>query len=66
MVAPSSVDQLLTALRTGEPPSSGIDSIVASTEVLMAAYESIQQDGRPIALPLPRGDNPLTRGSQSK
>jgi predicted dehydrogenase len=66
MVAPSSVDQLLAALRTGVAPSPGVDSIVASTEVLMAAYESIQQDGRSIALPLPRGDNPLTRRSQLK
>jgi predicted dehydrogenase len=65
MKATSSVDQLLAALRQGVEPSPGVDAIVASTEVLMAAYESIVQGGRAISLPLTRGDNPLARGHRS-
>ena len=57
----SSVDQMLKALREGIPPSSGTETIVDATEVLMAAYQSILEGSRPVSLPLPRGDNPLTR-----
>ena len=58
--AASSVDQLLSALREGRPPSSGAESVVAATEVLMAAYRSIVE-ARTIALPLESGTNPLVK-----
>ena len=58
--AVSSVEQLLSALRDGTPPSSGAESVLAATEVLMAAYRSIVE-ARPIALPLESGANPLVK-----
>ena len=58
--AASSVDQLLAALRDGTPPSSGPESVLAATEVLMAVYRSIVE-ARPIALPLESGRNPLVK-----
>jgi predicted dehydrogenase len=61
--AVGSVEQLLLAMREGKPPTSGVESIVDATEVLMAAYESIVQGGRPIALPLASGENPLARST---
>ncbi|MFO0890538.1 MAG: sulfatase-like hydrolase/transferase [Isosphaeraceae bacterium] len=63
--ARNSVSQLLDALRNGVPPDPGVDTILDSTEVLMAAYESIVQDGRIVRLPLERGDNPLTRTTRN-
>lgn len=57
--AVGSVDQLLAALRDGTPPRAGPESIVAATEVLMAAYRSIRE-GRTVPLPLESGRNPLT------
>jgi predicted dehydrogenase len=62
--AVDSVDQLLAALREGTRPSSGVETIIDATEVLMAAYESIVQGSRPVTLPLPRGDNPLGRANR--
>jgi predicted dehydrogenase len=59
--AVGSVDQLLAALRDGIPPSSGVEAIIDATEVLMAAYESILQGNRPVALPLATSENPLFR-----
>ena len=59
--AVGSVDQLLAALREGTSPSSGVETIIDATEVLMAAYESILQGNRPVRLPLANGDNPLCR-----
>ncbi len=64
--AVGSVDQLIAALREGTPPSSGVEAIVDATEVLMAAYESILQGNRPIALPLSTGDNPLCRKTRRR
>ena len=60
----SSMDQLLLAMREGKPPTSNIQSVLDATEVLMAAYESIVQGGRPIALPLCSGENPLARSKK--
>jgi predicted dehydrogenase len=57
--AVGSVEQLLAALRDGTPPQAGPDSIVAATEVLMAAYRSIREN-RTVPLPLESGRNPLT------
>ena len=59
--AVGSADRLIQALRDGVSPGDDVTAIVDATEVLMAAYESSLQDGRPIPLPLPRGDNPLTQ-----
>jgi predicted dehydrogenase len=56
--AVGSVDQLLAALRSGTTPASGTQSLVAATEVLMAAYRSIVE-GRTIPLPLASGENPI-------
>ena len=56
-----SVEQLLLAMREGKPPASSVQSILDATEVLMAAYESTVQGGRPITLPLASDENPLTR-----
>jgi predicted dehydrogenase len=61
-----SVDQLIVALREGTPPSSSVEAIVDATEVLMAAYESIMQGNRPVALPLSAGDNPLCRKTRRR
>ncbi len=52
------VEQLLAAMREGKPPSSGVETGVAATEVLMAAYRSIVEK-KTIALPLSSGENPL-------
>ncbi len=54
--AVGSLDQLLTAVRQGIPPTSGVDNIVSATEVLMAAYQSIVQERTvklPVTLPSP-------------
>ncbi len=58
--AVGSVEQLLAALREGVPPTSNAQSVVAATEVLMAAYRSIVEN-RTITLPLALGENPLSR-----
>jgi predicted dehydrogenase len=58
--AVGSVEQLLAALRQGTPPASNAQSVVAATEVLMAAYRSIRED-RTVFLPLASGENPLER-----
>ncbi len=54
------VEQLLSALREGVPPTSNVDSVVAATEVLMAAYRSIVEN-RTVTLPLASGENPLIK-----
>jgi predicted dehydrogenase len=43
--------QLVQAIETGRPPDSGVASARLGVEVLMAAYESAAEDGRPVALP---------------
>jgi predicted dehydrogenase len=43
--------QLARAIETGRPPDSGAASARMGVEVLMAAYESAAQEGRPVALP---------------
>jgi predicted dehydrogenase len=58
--AVGSVEQLLAALRDGTPPTSNADSVVAATEVLMAAYRSIVEN-RTVTLPLASGENPLVK-----
>jgi predicted dehydrogenase len=58
--AVGSVDQLLAALRGGTAPTSNVQSVVAATEVLMAAYRSIVEN-RTVPLPLASGENPLAR-----
>jgi predicted dehydrogenase len=58
--AVGSVEQLLAALRDGTPPTSNAESVVAATEVLMAAYRSIVEN-RTVTLPLASGENPLVR-----
>src|SRR5262249_24839695 len=63
--AVGSADRLIRALRDRISPGDDVGTIVDATEVLMAAYESSLQGGCPIALPLPRGDNPLTRSRRS-
>jgi predicted dehydrogenase len=56
--AVASVEQLLAAIREDKPPTSNAESIVAPSEVLMAAYRSVVE-GRPVELPLATGENPL-------
>ncbi|MBI4581453.1 MAG: Gfo/Idh/MocA family oxidoreductase [Planctomycetes bacterium] len=58
-VARGSLDQLIDAIETDREPSGNAASGVMATEVLMAAYQSIQDDGRPVDLPLASGANPL-------
>ena len=58
--AVGSVEQLLAALREGTSPTSNAESVVAATEVLMAAYRSIQEN-RTVPLPLASGENPLAK-----
>lgn len=53
-----SVEQLIEAIEQGIPPSSNAESGVLSTEILMAAYQSVM-DGKPVKLPLEAGGNPL-------
>jgi hypothetical protein len=53
--------QLLQAIETGQPPDSNAESARLGVEVLMAAYQSAQQGGKLISLPLYTGENPLTR-----
>lgn len=53
-----SVEQLPAALREGTTPASNAQSVVAATEVLMAAYRSVVEN-RTIPLPLASGENPL-------
>ncbi len=53
-----SVEQLFQAIEKGIPPSSGVESGVLGTEVLMAAYQSVLE-GSPVTLPLESGGNPL-------
>ncbi len=57
-LAMGSVEQLIQAIEEDITPSSGVESGVQSTEVLMAAYQSILE-GAPVALPLAEGANPL-------
>ena len=57
--AVGSVEQLIAAIKTGATPTSNVDSGVAATEVLMAAYRSIVE-ARTVALPLESGENPLS------
>lgn len=56
--APGSIEQLIRAIEQGIPPTSGLEAGVKSTEVLMAAYQSVL-DGAPVVLPLSEGKNPL-------
>jgi predicted dehydrogenase len=58
--AVGSVEQLLAALREGKAPTSNVESVVAATEVLMAAYRSIVEN-RTVPLPLASGENPLVK-----
>ena len=58
--AVGSIEQLLSALREGAPPASNAESVVAATEVLMAAYRSIVEN-RTVPLPLASGENPLVK-----
>jgi predicted dehydrogenase len=44
--------QLLRAIETGQPPDSNVESARLGVEVLMAAYESAQDGGRLVSLPL--------------
>lgn len=53
--------QLLRAIETGQAPDSNTTSARLGIEVLMAAYRSAQEGGRPVTLPLERGENPLAR-----
>jgi predicted dehydrogenase len=50
---------LLQAIETGQPPASNAASGRLSTEILMAAYQSIKANGRIVTLPLDQGENPL-------
>jgi predicted dehydrogenase len=52
--------QLLRAIETGQAPDSNVESARLGVEVLMAAYGSAQEGGKLVALPLERGENPLT------
>ena len=52
------VGQLIAAIEGGPPPTSNAQTGVASTAVLMAAYQSIVSR-QAIALPLASGKNPL-------
>ena len=52
------IDQLITAIEEGTPPTSNVETAVVATEVLMAAYKSILTD-QTVRLPLPTGENPL-------
>jgi predicted dehydrogenase len=52
--------QLLRAIESGHAPDSNAESARLGVEVLMAAYESAQQAGKLVALPLEHGENPLT------
>jgi predicted dehydrogenase len=56
-----SIDQLIAAIEQGTPPTSNVETAVAATEVLMAAYKSIVT-GQTVRLPLPTGRNPLIEG----
>jgi predicted dehydrogenase len=58
--AAGSVEQLLAALSEGKPPASNAESVVAATEVLMAAYRSIVEN-RTVPIPLASGENPLVK-----
>jgi predicted dehydrogenase len=53
--------QLLRAIETGQIPDSNVASARLGVEVLMAAYQSAEQGGKPVALPLESGENPLIR-----
>jgi predicted dehydrogenase len=63
--ATSSADRLIHPLGNGASAGDDVTGIVDATEVLMAAYESSLQAGRPVPSPLARGDNPLTRARTS-
>jgi predicted dehydrogenase len=52
--------QLVRAIETGQAPDSNVESARLGVEVLMAAYESAQDGGRLVALPLEHGENPST------
>ena len=53
--------QLLRAIETGQVPDSNAASARLGVEVLMAAYQSAEQGGKPVPLPLESGANPLVR-----
>jgi predicted dehydrogenase len=52
------VEQLIAGIESGIPPTSNIETALAATETLMAAYHSILEN-RTVELPLPSGENPL-------
>ena len=52
--------QLLRAIETGKTPDSDAASARLGVEVLMAAYQSVAEGGKPVALPRERGSNPGT------
>jgi predicted dehydrogenase len=62
--AVSSIDQMLAALDHGTPPTSTAQTVVAATETLMAAYQSIVDGGQMVTLPLASGKNPLVEASR--
>ena len=43
--------QLVRAIETGRSPDSSVASARLGVEVLMAAYQSAAEEGRPVALP---------------
>jgi predicted dehydrogenase len=51
--------QLVQAIETGQPPDSNAQSARLGVEVLMAAYQSAQEGGKLVSLPLQNGENPL-------
>lgn len=58
--------QLVDAIESGAPPDSNAREGALGVEVLMAAYTSILSGGRPVALPLADGRNPLVSATQSE
>jgi predicted dehydrogenase len=56
---PTPFQQLTQAIETSTAPDSNAGSARLGVEVLMAAYGSIKNGGRPIPLPLASGENPL-------
>ena len=59
--AESSLDQLIRCIETGEEPVDSAQLGALGVEVQMAAYLSIAEDGREVALPLQDGFNPLVK-----
>ena len=60
-VVEGSTDQLLRCIETDAEPRDIVEVGRMGVEVLMAAYRSIEEGGKPIRLPLQEGDNPLTK-----